>query len=115
MPLGRGVKMGLAEPVDFLSEEELVLRGTKTGLATPVYVINADDFSGGGTGDDLTYVHNQIVPSSTWVITHNLNKFPSVTIVDSAGTVVIGDVTHNSNDQVTVTFNSAFAGRAYLN
>jgi hypothetical protein len=96
------------------------LRGVKAGLATPVWLINKDDVciecEGGGGGDgDLTYVFTQIVPNTTWSITHNLNKFPSVTIVDSAGTVVIGDVTHINNDQLTVTFNSAFAGKAYLN
>tara|TARA_R110002012_G_scaffold10658_1_gene48408 strand:- start:98 stop:424 length:327 start_codon:yes stop_codon:yes gene_type:complete len=66
------------------------------------------------------YTHVQSSSSNTWVITHNLNKFPSVTVVDSANTVVIGTVVYNSNNQLTITFfanqnPSAFEGKAYLN
>lgn len=120
MGLSRGVKDGLATPVFIANEEvEMGQRKVKIDPATPVYIINHDDIcvdcEGGSGGGDLDYTHNQIVPSTTWNITHNLNKFPSVTIVDSGGTVVIGDVTHINNDSLTVTFNSAFAGKAYLN
>jgi len=62
-----------------------------------------------------TYRHEQLQPSEVWVINHNLNCYPSVTVVDSAGTVVIGDVTYNSENQITITFRGAFAGYAYLN
>jgi hypothetical protein len=69
---------------------------------------------------DITYTHNQNSTSDTWVITHNLNRFPSVTVVDSGGTVVQGTVVYNSNKQLTITFFSAtnalaFQGKAYLN
>lgn len=62
-----------------------------------------------------TYIHNQISPNSTWTITHNLNKFPSITIVDSGGNVVIGDIKYNSENEVILTFTSSFSGIAYLN
>ena len=45
------------------------------------------------------HVHNQASPSTSWVITHGLGGKPSVTIVDSADTTVVGDVTYNSNTQ----------------
>ena len=69
---------------------------------------------------DITYTHNQTSTSNTWVITHNLNRFPSVTVVDSAGSIVVGTVVYNSNKQLTITFFSsgsalAFQGKAYLN
>ena len=64
---------------------------------------------------DKTYLHTQSEASSEWVITHNLNKYPSVTIINSAGDEVIGDVTYNSVNQVTVTFAGAFKGTATLN
>ena len=69
---------------------------------------------------DITFTHNQSTTSDTWVITHNLNRFPSVTIVDSANTIVQGTVVYNSNKQLTVTFFAsgsalAFQGKAYLN
>ena len=69
---------------------------------------------------DITYTHNQSSTSDTWVITHNLHRFPSVTVVDSADTIVQGTVVYNSNKQLTITFFSgssalAFQGKAYLN
>lgn len=60
------------------------------------------------------HVHSQPVVSSVWVINHTLGGKPSVTIVDSADTVVIGEVTYNSNSRVTVTFTAPFSGYAYL-
>ena len=64
---------------------------------------------------DKNFVYTQNVASSTWVINHNLNKYGSVSIVDSGNTVVNGTIEYNSLDQVTVTFNSAFAGKAFVN
>ena len=51
---------------------------------------------------DITYTHNQSSVSNTWTITHNLNRFPSVTVVDSGNTVVEGTVVYNSNKQLTI-------------
>lgn len=61
------------------------------------------------------YVHTQSLPSDTWTITHNLNKNPSITVVDSAGGEVEGAVVINSLNQITITFCAAFSGKAYLN
>ena len=41
---------------------------------------------------DKTYRHPQIQASSSWIIVHNLDKYPSVTIVDSANNVVMGEI-----------------------
>jgi hypothetical protein len=67
-----------------------------------------------GAGD-ANYVHNQASASNTWTITHNLGKYPSVTIVDSGSNVQIGEILYNSLNQVTVTFAASFSGFAYLN
>lgn len=64
---------------------------------------------------DKHYEHNQIIASATWHIVHNLRKFPSVTIVDSAGTEVIGTVKYTNENSLTITFSSEFSGKAYLN
>ena len=66
-------------------------------------------------GGDKNFIFSQVVPLSTWVVTHTLNKFPSVSIVDSAGTQVNGQVTYNNTSQITITFSSAFSGEAFLN
>lgn len=60
------------------------------------------------------YTHNQIVSSSTWTITHNLGFFPAVSVVDSGGNYVVGDVTYVSQNVVTISFSSSFGGKAYL-
>jgi hypothetical protein len=70
--------------------------------------------SGDGSGSG-TYIYNQMVSSSEWVILHSLGSYPSVTIVDSAGSVVVGDVIYTSSEELRVLFNSAFSGLAYLN
>lgn len=62
-----------------------------------------------------TYIHTQDVPLAVWVITHNLGSFPSVTVVDNLNQVVVGDITYNSSNTLTITFTTAFAGYAYLN
>jgi|TARA_R110001606_G_scaffold369184_2_gene525149 hypothetical protein len=69
---------------------------------------------------DITYTHNQSSASDTWTINHNLNRFPSVTVIDSGNTIVQGTVVYNSNKQITLTFFSggsavSFSGKAYLN
>lgn len=61
------------------------------------------------------FVFNQGVPSDTWVITHNLGRFPSVTVVDSAGQTWSIKPIYDSQDQITIRFAFAFSGRAYLN
>lgn len=68
-----------------------------------------------GIDGDKTYVHTQAIPDLVWTITHNLNKFPSVTIVDSASTTVVGDITQLSLTSLRLNFNSAFSGKAFLN
>jgi hypothetical protein len=62
-----------------------------------------------------TYVFNQNTASATWTITHNLSAYPSVTVIDSAGTYVIGNIEYISNNVLRLTFSAAFAGQALLN
>ena len=69
----------------------------------------------GGVSLDANFVYSQGVPAATWVVTHNLNKYPSVTVVDSTDTIVYGEVEYNSLNQVTLTFAGAFSGKAFFN
>lgn len=64
---------------------------------------------------DKNYVHVQNIASNEWNITHSLNKYPSVSIIDSGNNVVVGDVEYNSLDSVTLRFNASFSGKAYFN
>lgn len=71
-----------------------------------------DDISG---AVDKNYVHNQAIASAVWNVNHGLNKFCSVTIVDSAEDVVEGDITYIDSNNVTITFSAPFTGKAYFN
>jgi hypothetical protein len=62
-----------------------------------------------------SYIHNQPNSSAQWTITHNLNKYPSVTVVDTANTEVVGDVQYVSANQLLLIFSFPFSGKAYLN
>jgi len=64
---------------------------------------------------DANYTHQQTDASAEWVIVHNLNKYPAVSIIDSAGEEVEGNVHYDSTNQVTITFVGAFKGTATLN
>lgn len=64
---------------------------------------------------DKHYTYTQATPSDTWTITHNLRKRPSITVVDSAGSEVIGDCDYVDENTVVLTFTGGFAGNAYLN
>lgn len=64
---------------------------------------------------DKTYVHTQGVADTTWVVAHGLNKIPSVTVLDSLGDEVRGDVRHDSPNQLTLTFAYPFSGSAHCN
>jgi len=60
------------------------------------------------------YVHNQISSSSTWTVTHDRGSKPSVTVIDSGGNHVYGDVEYISQNQLVLTFSSSFSGTAYI-
>jgi hypothetical protein len=62
-----------------------------------------------------SFIFVQDLPNTIWSVAHNLNKFPSVSVVDSSGSIVIGEVTYVDNNNVTITFSASFSGRAYLN
>lgn len=68
----------------------------------------------GATGD-LHYVHVQSTPAATATITHNLGKYPAVVVVDSAETVLVGDVTYLDLNRVFVDMGVPFPWTAYLN
>lgn len=64
---------------------------------------------------DKNYIHRQSSASSVWHIHHTLNKMPNVTVVDSSGNVVIGDISYKDPNYITISFNGAFSGKCYLN
>jgi len=59
--------------------------------------------------------NKQFLAGQSYTVTHNLNKFPSVTTVDSAGSHLIGNVQHINNNSFNVTFTATFYGKVYSN
>lgn len=64
---------------------------------------------------DLHFVHTQIAASTVWTINHNLGKRPSVMVVDSGDNEVVGDVHYVDANNLTISFTTAFGGKAFLN
>ena len=104
------------------------VQGTNGGGVTLQQLANAISGAALGSTDDLpegatnkyftvgrvAYTHTQGVSNSTWTITHNLGFYPNLTVQDSAGTIYEGEITYTNTDSLTVTFSSAFSGKAYL-
>ena len=67
------------------------------------------------------FTHHQNTASTTWVINHNLNTFPSVSIKFSSSDDIyenvgaFGGVTYNNENTITITLAAAESGYAYLN
>jgi len=60
------------------------------------------------------YTHEQTVPALTWTINHGLGYRPSVQAVDTTGDQITGSVDWPTENQVTITFLTVIAGKAYL-
>ncbi len=103
-----------------------------TALGNNLYTLDLTNIGGNGSLDlnkyydfatftissgvgDKNFVFNQAVASATWTVQHNLNKFPSCTMVLGTGQQGYGDVTFIDENNLTITFASAESGKAYIN
>ena len=81
--------------------------------------ITADKYYGFAVYPELSadkhFTFTQSTAADTWNITHNLGKFPSVSVVDSGNTIVYGNIDYIDNNSLTITFSAAFGGKAYMN
>lgn len=116
-PRGAGTLVGEGFPASTLGQDGDIYidastgayYGPKSGGVWPSISFYAPDLL-----PALRYVYAQATAASTWVVTHALGGRPSVTVVDTSGTVVIGEVSYNSNTTVTISFTAPFSGYAYL-
>lgn len=71
------------------------------------------------TQEDVTgdkhFVHVQGPPQTIWTVTHNLNKKPSLTVIDSSGNMVVGKLTYVNLNILTIQFVSPISGEAICN
>ena len=111
-----------------LLAQNISASGSQNGVASPQVVVPrnvvairpeitivAAGAQGPPGSAQVTFSYTQAVPALVWVVVHNLNKHPSVTVVDSGGGWVIGDVQYDSLNQCTLTFTGEFSGSAYFN
>lgn len=63
---------------------------------------------------DKNYIQN-FNATNFLTITHNLNKYPAVTIHDSAGDEVVGEIVHVNTNKLSARFSAPFSGRITCN
>ena len=117
---------GLADEIDGLADEIDAL-DVRVGDVETEVAHKIDDVIGGPLFDverdgntvtinSKTFEFEQGMASDTWVIEHNLNKKPSVNVVDSSGSVQVpNEVVYNTSNTITISFLAAFKGKAFLN
>lgn len=62
-----------------------------------------------------TFIFEQGIASDTWQINHNLNKYPSCTIVDSSGLQFQPQINYIDENNLIASMNGATTGKAFLN
>ena len=105
---GKNITFGVAG-------DQKVINATMNLLEGAGIDISPTNENGGVSIAAVNFIFTQQTASLEWIIDHALNKYPSVSIVDSAGSVVIGDIKYISLSRVVVTFTFEFSGKAYLN
>lgn len=103
---------GLVEDLQKIREAIVQKSGGGGGLSRNAVISLIAQYA--GTGSDSNYTQ-AFTGTDTVVVTHNLNKYPSPIIFDSAGDEIEGDIRHNSLNQLTVTFNTSNTGTVTCN
>ncbi len=110
---------GLADEIDALdvrveNVEAEVAHKIDDVIGGPLFDVERDGNT--VTINSKTFEFEQGIASDTWVIEHNLNKKPSVNVVDSSGSVQVpNEIIYDTSNKVTVLFLAAFKGKAFLN
>lgn len=104
----------LNEDATLTPQDEIVVNNGVTGetefakLSTLITLLRAQ------SGSDLSY-SQAFTNTASVTVTHNLNKKPSVTVVDSAGDECEGDVVYIDANSLTVSFSAPFNGTVFCN
>ncbi len=64
---------------------------------------------------DKHYQTNINMPSLIWNITHNLNKYPAITVLDNDMQEVVGGVEYIDLNRIRITFSAEFSGKVLCN
>lgn len=64
---------------------------------------------------DKHFAYEWRIPTTEVTISHNLDKRPSVTVIDTSGNELIGDIKYDDENNLTLSFSAPVRGTAYLN
>lgn len=102
-------------PSDYVAENVSNKRGDLSDPSNLTYPTTKAVDDALKIGTDKYYRHIQNTPSKIWIITHGLNKRPSIAVSDSAGTLVEGALSYIDVNTVKIEFSASFSGFAELN
>jgi len=66
---------------------------------------------GGGGGGSVLQVVQSFINQNEITVQHNLQKYPTVVVVDTTGRELISEITHESTDQMVIRLNPAASGK----
>jgi hypothetical protein len=64
--------------------------------------------------DGFAYIHNQLTPSSAWIINHNLGYQPTTELRNTGGLKIYAEIIHVSDNQIQVLSDTPIAGQLRL-
>lgn len=64
---------------------------------------------------DAKHTHTQTIPAKTWTVNHGRGKRVAVSITDSYGNAITGDITYVDDNTIEITFHYLYSGFAYCN
>lgn len=73
-------------------------------------IVRPSDWNADHVG--VSYHHVQAVPETVWTVNHDLGRYPSVAVLDSAGSQIEVAVSHQSLNVVVLTLAYAISGTA---
>lgn len=104
----------IAQLEEAFSQVVRSLTVTKTSVTSKTITLTTEDATIiSGTFEDA-YVFVQNILATQWTINHNLNKFPSVHVVDTSNNEVVAELQYTTVNQVVLKFSEPFSGSAYL-
>jgi hypothetical protein len=105
----------LVAEVEHTDANTVTVRTTVVPTPGQFTVVCSGPGAAGATSGDLTYVHNQVATASTWNVTHNLGKYPTIAVVDSGNNELVPDVHYIDANNLTVSFGANTSGHVYCN
>jgi hypothetical protein len=61
---------------------------------------------------DAAFVHTQTVQSTAWLVEHNLDRYPVVTVLDQSNNLISATVNYASTNKLLLTFKQMRKGKA---